>query len=255
MGDADDGRFLPLGDYGADPRSHMHLFRQAGVAYEPATGSAAYPAGGWYVLRDGETYAIVRCGDTGLYGRGGHSHNDQLSFELYAAGRPLVADPGSYVYTADPAARNLFRSTAFHSTLRVDGGEQNELRSDYLFSMADRTRAECLSFDGRVFEGRHHGFAAVVHTRRIELVGDGVVVTDRIDAEADAEHELEWTFTVAPGADGHVEVDGGELQFERVDGWHSPSYGVRQPAPFLRARRRTAAPVTTTIRIAAGAPH
>ena len=37
IGDADDGRFLPLGDYGrADPRSHLHLFDQAGVAYEPA---------------------------------------------------------------------------------------------------------------------------------------------------------------------------------------------------------------------------
>ena len=36
IGDADDGRFLPLGDYGADPRDHRHLFAQAGRSYEPA---------------------------------------------------------------------------------------------------------------------------------------------------------------------------------------------------------------------------
>ena len=30
IGDSDDGRFLPLGDYGADPRDHRHLFAQAG---------------------------------------------------------------------------------------------------------------------------------------------------------------------------------------------------------------------------------
>src|SRR5439155_235146 len=119
IGDADDGRFLPLGDYGADPRDHRHLLAQAGVKYERATGSAAYPDGGYYVLRAGGLYAIVRCGDTGRRGRGGHGHNDQLSFELAAGSEPLVVDPGTYLYTADPLERNRFRSTAFHSTLRV----------------------------------------------------------------------------------------------------------------------------------------
>ena len=126
IGDADDGRFLPLGDYGSlDPRDHRHLFAQADRAYVPARESSAYHEGGFYVLRSGGTYAIVRCGDTGRYGRGGHSHNDQLSFELFAGGRPLVADPGTYLYTPDPEARNLFRSTAYHATLRIGGAEQN----------------------------------------------------------------------------------------------------------------------------------
>ncbi len=39
IGDADDGRFLPLGDYGrADPRSHLHLFGQAGRDLRPRRG-------------------------------------------------------------------------------------------------------------------------------------------------------------------------------------------------------------------------
>ena len=102
IGDADDGRFLPLGDYGGDSRDHRHLFTQADRPHEPSTESAAYPDGGYYVLRGGDLYAIVRCGDVGRYGRGGHGHNDQLSFELAARGRPLVIDPGSYVYTSRP---------------------------------------------------------------------------------------------------------------------------------------------------------
>ena len=123
IGDADDGRFLPLGDYGADPRDHRHLFEDS---FQATTSSAAYPDGGFYVLRAGSLYAIVHCGDAGRHGRGGHGHNDQLSFELVASGEPLVVDPGTYVYTADAAERNRFRSTAFHSTLRVGGSEQNE---------------------------------------------------------------------------------------------------------------------------------
>jgi hypothetical protein len=237
IGDADDGRFLPLGDYGADPRDHRHLFAQAGRPYEPAKESAAYPDGGYYVLRRGDLYAIVRCGDVGRYGRGGHGHNDQLSFELFARGRPLVIDPGSYVYTSAPAERNRFRSTAYHSTLRLDGGEQNELRTDDVFAMDDRARAEALSWDATSFEGRHHGFPGATYTRRIELLDDGLLIRDTISSPVG--HEAEWTFPLAPGAERYVEIQGEGLEFRPEDGWYSPRYGVRESTTFLRARRRS----------------
>src|SRR5436190_4058411 len=148
VGDADDGRFLPLGDYAAaDPRSHLHLFAQAGRRHAPIAASAALPEGGFYVLRGGDLYAIVRCGDVGVGGLGSHAHNDQLAFELSWRGHPLVVDPGSYLYTADPAARNMFRSTAFHAALRIDGAEQNALSGTRLFALDDRTRAEALVWD------------------------------------------------------------------------------------------------------------
>lgn len=256
IGDADDGRFLPLGDHGrADVRSHLHLFDQAGRPYEPATGHAAYPHGGWYVMRAGGLYAIVRCGDTGLHGVGGHAHNDQLSFELCAGEQPLVADPGAYLYTADPAARNLFRSTAFHATLRVGGQEQNELREDYLFTLPDRSRAEALAWEpregGAAFEGRHHGFPGVVHTRRVELDGAARTLVLRDSVTSDGARELEWTFPLVPGARAEASGSGAQvevggvalriaadgLEFRVEEGWHSPSFGVREPAPFVRARR------------------
>jgi hypothetical protein len=238
IGDGDDGRFLPLDDYGArDPRDHRHLFEQAGRAFEPGKGHAAFPEGGFFVLRDDDLYAIVRCGDTGRYGRGGHSHNDQLSFELAVGGEPLVVDPGTYLYTADPEARNLFRSTAFHATLRVDGGEQNELRTDDLFTMEDRARAEILAWDGAVFAGRHHGFPGATHTRRIEVVDGGLAIRDTVtSSEA---RDLEWTFPLAPGAEDRVEIRGDGLDFRPEEGWFSPRYGVRVSATFLRVRRRS----------------
>jgi len=252
IGDADDGRFLPLGDYGADPRDHRHLFAQAGRPFEPATESAAYPEGGFYVLRGGGLYAIVRCGDVGRYGRGGHGHNDQLSFELAAGGQPLVVDPGTYLYTPDPVERNRFRSTSFHATLRVDGAEQNELRDDDLFAMADRTRAEKLHWDGTAFEGRHHGFPGTTHTRRIELRDGGLLVRDTVTSAA--AHELEWTFPLAPGAENRVEITAGGLELHPEPGFHSPSYGVREPTTFLRARRRSSpSEDVTEIRVRASA--
>lgn len=243
VGDEDSGRFLPLGDYGGDPRDHRHLFEGVSLT------SAAYPDGGYYVMRDHDLYVIVRCGDTGMAGLGGHSHNDQLAFELCANGRPVIIDPGSYLYTADPDARNMFRSTSFHATLKIDGREQNELARDRLFSLPDRTHAECLAFDGTRFEGRHHGFAPAIHRRALELADRGVVITDTI--ESSAEHDLEWTFPLAPGAHARVSADG--LDFAKEDGWYSPRYGVRVPTVFLRARRRSRAGTDTTVlRVDAG---
>jgi hypothetical protein len=237
VGDADDGRFLPLGGYGADPRDHRHLFAQAGEPFTLATKSTAFREGGFYVLRNADVYAIVRCGDTGRYGLGGHSHNDQLSLELLVGGQPLVVDPGTYLYTADPRARNLFRSTSYHATLSVDGAEQNELRTDDLFAMKDRARAELLAWEDTALEARHHGFPEATHTRRVELAPGGLSIRDTVtSAEA---RELTWTFPLAPGAEDKVELSAEGLDFRPEAGWYSPSYGVRVPATFLRARRRS----------------
>ncbi len=237
IGDADDGRFLPLGNYGADPRDHRHLFAQAGRPFVPATTSAAYPDGGYYVMRSGGLYVIIRCGDTGRYGRGGHGHNDQLSFELAAGEQPLVVDPGTFVYTPDSVARNCFRSTAYHATLRVGGFEQNELFAADLFSMADQARAEQLAWSGTVFEGRHHGFPGATHTRHLELGDRELRIRDTVSSAA--AQDLEWTFPLAPGAEDKVEVKAQGLEFRSEPGWYSPSYGVREPMTFLRARRRS----------------
>jgi heparinase II/III-like protein len=260
IGDNDDGRFLPLTDYGrADPRSHAHLDPPAGE------GHAAYPAGGWWVMRTPEVHVVIRCGDVGVGGLGSHAHNDQLSFELSAHGDPIVVDPGSYLYTADPRARTLFRSTGFHSTLKIGAEEQNELSEERLFALEDQTRAELVEWDPGVpvFEGRHHGYERLAvpatHTRRIELEGDALVITDVVSGAGG--QELEWTIPLAPGcgvtlpddgalvASPHAMIDvaADGLEWAAEDGWYSPGYGRRQEATCLRARRLSLPGEDTTV--------
>ncbi len=266
IGDADDGRFLPLGDYKADPRDHRHLFSQAGRRQredgddsgDDGRGHAAYPDGGWYVMRHGRLWGIVRCGDVGLGGGGGHAHNDQLSFELAFDGQPLVVDPGSYLYTADARARNVFRSTKAHSTLMIGGVEQNRLRTDYLFALPEESRARCLRFetDGprASFEGEHSGFRelqrSVLHRRELRFDGQSGIVHIADTVLGARGEELMWSFPLAPGraaADGaralvqlgdaelEIVAEGAHLEIE--SGWISPSYGVRVAVPVVRAQR------------------
>ena len=253
VGDGDDGRFLPLDDQGEDPRDHRHLFAQSGRPNPPPADDAAYPSGGFFVARRGGTFLLVRCGDTGMAGTGTHAHNDQLSFELAAGGQPLIVDPGTFVYTASAQWRNRFRSTAAHTTLRVDSREQNTMASN-LFSLPDRSRAELLEWsagtDGVRFAGRHKGFAPTVHTRTLTLTADGSQLRMNDVVDSHGFHMLDWTFTVAPGlmtiGEGKVSIEYETLRleimcaavsFSLIDGWLSRGYGMKEAACFVAARK------------------
>ena len=81
----------------------------AAVAAQPATTSASFPIGGYFVQRSGwgggttcfedERFLVFDCGPIG---DGGHGHYDALSVDIAARGRSLVVDPGRFVYCDDP---------------------------------------------------------------------------------------------------------------------------------------------------------
>jgi hypothetical protein len=201
--DADDGRVSCLGN--TDYRDHRHLLALAGVFFDRpdflsrAGGisaeviwmlggrgvekakhmavspvrlqSKAFPNAGFYILRDGdEAHVFVSCADIGMKGTyGGHAHNDCLSFELYCGGSTFITDCGTYTYSADPAARNQFRSTASHNTARIDGQEMNRFDETELFGMQNDARPKVLEwrsepeFDYLLAE--HYGYTCLNRVR------------------------------------------------------------------------------------------
>jgi hypothetical protein len=264
IGDSDNGRLLPLDDYGKqDPMNPHFLFQTDGSECVPRPGSSYYPDGGYWFFRSGGFFIPIRCGPVGL---GHHSHCDQLSFQLFFRDTPVVVDPGSFVYSADWAARNEFRSTASHSTLQIDGEEQNPFDStslNGLFSMADQTRSECLEWDPDgdhfTFRGRHRGYlrlaAPVGYERKISLEASTrrLEILDAIESEGS--HDCRWAFPLHPGVEAEVEdgictmrCPGFDLRLEAPNcelsldqGWYSPSYGKREPAGVVKAARSSVA--------------
>lgn len=136
----------------------------------------AYPDFGLYIWRGPRAYLAIRCGAIGQNGRGGHAHNDQLAVELNIDGEDWLADPGSYVYTADPETRDAYRSVAAHAAPRLGRGEPARLDLG-LFRLGDTARAECSHFDGHGFEGRHRGYGPMI-SRRIRIETARIVITD-----------------------------------------------------------------------------
>ena len=242
----------------------------AGLGGAPSTLSAAFPDGGLYVLHGERVHVVVRCGDVGQRGSGGHSHNDVLSYELSIDGVPLVVDSGTYAYTFDVEARNAHRSTRAHNALVVDGAEIHPIEPARIFELrrfARPTVEACdLSGDPLELTGSHDGYrrlaAPVVHRRRFALgIGNGEFhVGDEV--VGGGKHTVESFLHFAPGTllrrvgdttyEARREDARATISFTGVEsaelivseGWVSDRYGVRSRAPVLIASARRDCPAS-----------
>jgi len=140
--------------------------------------STAFRDGGIFIMRNSVDHVFISCGPLGLAGRGGHSHNDLLSFDATLEGIPLVTDSGCYLYTASPEERNRFRSTAYHSTPMVDDEEINRfIGPEFLWNLHNDARPDVRCWntgsDKDEFCGAHTGYSRlpepVTVVRRIVL--------------------------------------------------------------------------------------
>ncbi len=137
--------------------------------------SQAFPDAGTYVPRHEDLYLLFNATGAQNGRPASHRHNDVLSVEVSACGHAFIVDPGSYVYTADLHERHLFRSTSYHSTIKIDDVEQNTIREAAPFVIGDEARVRVLSWESTAERDRivaeHSGYqrlsAPVKHRRTI----------------------------------------------------------------------------------------
>ena len=95
----------------------------------PSYTSAALDRIGYYALRDGwGEDALCLVFDGGRMGQA-HAHEDKLSFELNAYGRPFIVDPGVYGYCTHWLREWLVVAQA-HNLILLDGLGQCRWRQD-----------------------------------------------------------------------------------------------------------------------------
>ncbi len=155
------------GEAPAEPRAFQHAGTISGSAgaspSRKATPSVAFYDGGFFVMRAEDDHVFIDCGPVGLAGRGGHGHNDCLSFDAMLAGTHWISDCGAYVYTASAKERHQFRSTSSHNTPIIHGEELNRFvsRTD-LWHLKNDAKPELrrwsTGLDYDVFIGSHSGY-------------------------------------------------------------------------------------------------
>lgn len=296
-GDADDARVIPFGSQKINDHRYLssligaqwqikHLLNDvnsgAGEIYwwhGPQTlqklqqnnfpllkkQSIAFAEGGFYIMRNGdEDHVFIDCGPIGLGGRGGHGHNDCLSFEAMLNKTLLISDCGAYVYTASYDERNLFRSTAYHNTPQIDGEEINRFTSwDELWSFRKDAQHQVISWriteDNTFFCGAHTGYLRLpfpVSMRRNLILDHQTHSLELIDEFfSDTSHHYKIPLHLAQNVVPQIEADknvllnaSGQqflLSWDNKEEWNlslencriSPSYGVVENSKKLLWRR------------------
>jgi hypothetical protein len=304
IGDADGSQIVPMVKRGTDDVEYLlslgaitlsdhklkpydlqpeilWLFGSEGVqqlqnmGLEQPIGSQAFANAGSYVTRDRDLYLLFNVNDVGANGRGSHAHNDALSIEISAFDRPFIVDPGSYAYNLDREARQLFRSTRYHSTLEVDGVEQNTTPASMPFLMGNEARPRVLAWESTRESDRviaeHYGYArlpeAIIHRRTITFdKGEKYwLISDLLSGKG--EHRFSFSFHLGPAlrvdsiGDRAVRVsdDKGKALLidcrgiaaapQVVPAYFSRGYGHREPSSLLRWETTATAPLEVSFTI------
>jgi hypothetical protein len=293
IGDSDDGRLIKFKDRPAVDHSYLMSigailfqngsFKQSSEIDEEAiwwfggagletferleinelsADSRAFPQAQIFVQRAGDLYSIIDCGDHGARGRGSHAHSDALSIEVFAFGRTFLRDPGTFVYTASEQERNLFRSTAYHNTVRIDGEEISRINEGELFAFASNVRPQVNLWESTaerdVLDAEHYAYqrldAPVTHRRVVTFdKREGYwIIRDVFTGEG--RHRFEFFFNFDAGLDARIELDKsiivGDQQSalaivsasahafdtELTERWVSPGFDTRIPSSGILFR-------------------
>ena len=272
LSDSDTGSYLDVLGLAATIFSRPDFLYVAskGKKGTPPSENPSFSEAGYFIQRSGwgeqqtgfanERFLIFDCGPLG---DGGHGHYDALSIEVAAGGRPLIVDPGRFIYHEDNLNwRHWFKGTAAHNTVCVDGLDQTPYRCGK--SKGPRAEAQLIehlgapNFDllcGRVTSPCYDA----IHTRWIFfLAGEYWLIVDKLSGAKT--HDYDLRFHLAPEAMNHtlirnnaVIAPGLALIFSSPNepqlepGWFSPQYGQKVSAPVVSVRSKAVETVFFTL--------
>ncbi|MEZ5666130.1 MAG: alginate lyase family protein [Alphaproteobacteria bacterium] len=269
--DGDVGAFrqlLRLGHALYGDEALLHAASEGAEGTPPPQRSIAFRDSGYVFMRSGwsgdEHYRDARylALDCGPLGEGDHGHFDLLSFELAAYGRSLIVDPGRFTYqeTGDINWRAVFRGTACHNTVLIDGLNQTRyapgpnVKRTVQGPPPDHALIAFETEPGHDYvhgSARSHEYDAV-HERRVSFVGGQYwVLWDVLRGRT--RHTYQQRFHLSDEADDKVDVSAHDgsvvaaapgILIARAEapgvavavepGFVSRLYGERRPAPVLQ---------------------
>lgn len=199
---------------------------QAKARANEETASQAFPDAGTYIMRQDDLFLLCNTSGAGLYGRGSHGHNDALSLEVSACGTSFIVDPGTYVYSANLSERHLFRSTAYHSTVEVDGAEQSTINERIPFVIGDEASPRVIGWETTperdTLIAEHYGYAKlsapVTHRRTIRFIKRERfwIIEDALTGHG--AHELRFRFHFRSGLEISARADGIAQAYDKMNG-------------------------------------
>lgn len=252
-----DGTNVAFGDaWAGRPGQHAELFlewsKQFGrddflyIATEGREGAPpdatayALKESGLYSMRSGwdrqAICLVLKCGPDG----GGHCQPDNGTFDLYAGGRNLMPDAGSYIYSGDRESRAWFRQTKVHQTLTLNGENTRYAPGLLLWQPGDGL--DILVVENAGYDDLTHRRAVFFVDKRYFVIVDEAIGTGEGDlaihfqlAPVPVNFDPEnLSFSTACKDDWNVTVRTNEqkgLRLIEEEGWVSFEYRKKEPRP------------------------
>jgi heparan-sulfate lyase len=225
----------------------LYVATEGKEGQKPSQTAFALENSGLYSIRSGwekdDIIFVLKCGPDG----GGHCQPDNGTFELYAGGRHLMPDAGSYIYSGDPENREWFRQTKVHQTLTLNGKNSAYAPRQLLWQPGDRL--DILVVENSSYPQLTHRRAVFFVDKKYfiivdEAIGPGsgdVDVHFQLgpgDAVFDSTHHLVRS-NFADGWNVLVQsIDQGGLELQEEEGWVSFVYTKKERRPAFRYRMK-----------------
>lgn len=263
FGDRDDGwALIPY-------RDRSLLFDVSGSVKETgSSGIKGFSSSGYTLFNSGQIKVVFDHGPLGMAPSYGHGHADCLSLQVFYQNKPVFIDPGTYCYNCQAEWRSYFRSTMAHNAVTVDGVDQADQQTAFMWSNPFKARLlEVAQENGDFFAlACHDGYRRLAdpvdHYRGVAIVEQGmVIVWDMLTGSG--KHRLVLNWHVDPqrqvvkcddgwqlhfcGNHVNLTVEGGKTAVSRgetgpISGWHSPVYGKKVPACTISTTATTKLP-------------
>lgn len=223
---------------------------------------------------------ILDHGPLGMAPSFGHGHADALSVLLDVSQQNILIDPGTGSYLGDLEMRRYFRSTAAHNTVVVDGLDQAQQKTPFMWSSPYQAELVHSSTDNNCvirLLAKHNGYnhIGVTHYRGITILNNQVLIMDFLQGNSTHHLQINWNLgtepkTISDGTvvfDAHetevkMEFSGGELILNKgvktpFNAWLSNVYGEHSPCPKISISKSCELPhcFTTLISVDNSASH
>lgn len=175
--------------------------------------SCEYNEGGYYIIRNNNNHAMIRCGDF----KDRPSHSDLLHFDLWWEGNNILTDAGTYSYNPEKKYKNYFIQTAAHNTITINN--ENQMKKGPRFLWFDWPKSDINFFETNdkynYFEGEHHGYQPLIHRRAVYNINKLYIIIDDIFGGNDKTHNLKQNWLLG---DFNTEVEQNKVNIKTNNG-------------------------------------
>jgi hypothetical protein len=132
---------------------------------------------GYRIIKLDDFYLFANVGKISPSYQPGHAHADELNFELYYRGFPIIVDTGVSTYEKS-SYRLIERGTISHNCLTINGANSSEIWSG--FRVGKRANLVILNDHIDELKAQHTGYDPVEVTRTWGINTVGITITDEV---------------------------------------------------------------------------